>query len=224
MSTTQWKGKFINVNLSQIKIILKKIKAKKTEKKHLHKYVIFVFPEYRDRRQVRIKKSSEHVTLSIYKDDLETNEYRLDIYVRVSSYDKTIDFLQKMGMVNKRHREYYRSTWTWKGVKVQFYTYPGLPTFIRVVATDHNMAKKLLKQLELQFNNAIYYETEVMYAKMFDTTPDKVLDLKEIRFDNIDNIGTYFVREAKRDEYKFQKKTRRRRDFEGRLLVKKNEK
>lgn len=223
MTSTQWKGKFLNVNIPKIKNTLKKIGGKLVHKRALHKYVIFLFPEFHDKRQVRIKKSPDRITLSLYKDLMETGEYKEDVHVRVSSYERMIEFLQKMGMVNKRNREYYRETYVWKKVKIEFYTYPGLETFIRISGADTKIVKELFKKLNLKMNDAVYYETEKMYAKMFDTTPDKILDVKNISFDNIDNVSVYFIREAKREYYQRQEKEtkrqhRRRRNIEGKLI------
>jgi len=107
-------------------------------------------------RMVRIRKMRDQVVVSYkhhQKRELSGTE---EIEFVASDYEKAKQVFAAIGMRVFREQEKKRHSYELTGTKVEFDTWPGIPTYVEIEGEDEEAVRSVSKQLGLDWSRAVF--------------------------------------------------------------------
>lgn len=156
----EFEAKFVNINPKEIEEKLSKMGAAPTEEK-LFRSISFDYPGFpmdKVASWVRLRNEGDRVTLA-YKKRLGVttsngNDSGMEeVQFNVDDFEKTKEFLLKIGMVVKFAQEKKRKTWIKDGVHYDLDTWPKLDTYLEIEASSMEEVDNCAKELGINLEN-----------------------------------------------------------------------
>jgi len=105
---------------------------------------------------VRVRDEGDKITLTYKKTSERTLQGTKEISIIVNDFEKTCEFLEAIGMMEKSYQETKRERWKYKGVEITIDTWPWIPTFIELEGSNEEIVKEVARDLELDWEKAMY--------------------------------------------------------------------
>lgn len=142
----EWR--WVNINIDNIRKLLKKNKAHLVQEKIIMPLITFTHPTgYRD-SYIRIRHEGKHITMTS-KTDLKS-EFVTEYEVIIDSFEQGIKILKSLGCKKKYYVEKLRETWNMPGCKeIVIDSYPGTPEYLEIDAHSVSALKKTANLLGL---------------------------------------------------------------------------
>lgn len=132
----------------------------------LMRRVIFGNDEMDKRRAwLRLRDQGEEVYLT-YKEATAAKSSvasTLEGEVSVGSFEAAWRVLEAIGLKTLRYQENYREEWELDGVRYAIDTWPDIPTFVEVEATDEESVRLGAKRIGLDFEDASFGSVDEVY-------------------------------------------------------------
>ncbi|MDR2063369.1 MAG: MBL fold metallo-hydrolase [Candidatus Nomurabacteria bacterium] len=132
--------------------------------------------------RVRVRDESDRVTMSYKQTADDSLTGTKEICLVVDDYDKAVDFLKQIGMVQKSTEETRRESWTLDGAEIELDEWPWLPAFVEVETENEADMGKIADKLGLKMSEAMHGSVDIVYEKYYAVTCDEVNAWPEIRF------------------------------------------
>jgi adenylate cyclase class 2 len=126
--------------------------------KRLLRNAIFYTLERDDLKYIRVRDDGEETTITykmIHKNNISTTEIEL----RVDSYDKASEILVCSGLEPKRSDEKIRERYTLGSVFLDFDTWPMIPTYLEIEASNEQEILQACQLLDLDFSKRFLGDT-----------------------------------------------------------------
>jgi adenylate cyclase class 2 len=131
---------------------------------------------------VRVRDEGDKITLTYKQTNERTLQGTKEISIIVNDFEKTCKFLEAIGMVEKSYQETKRERWKYKGVEITIDTWPWIPTFVELEGSNEEIVKEVAKDLELDWEKAMYGSVEVIYKIYYDVSEEEINSYPIIKF------------------------------------------
>ena len=182
---TEIEAKFLGINTKEFRKKLVTLGARKEHKEILMKRRTFDDAKKslsKVKGWIRVRDEGNKITLSYKQLNDRTLHGTKEITVVVDNFDNTCDFLKGIGFVEKSYQETKREKWILNDVEVTIDTWPWIPSFVELEASNEKVIKKVAKILDLDWKNALHGSVEVAYQKDYDVTEKEIDSWKAITF------------------------------------------
>jgi adenylate cyclase class 2 len=182
---TEIEAKFINIDKEKL---CQKLIEKGAILEHpeiLMRRKVYDYPDKRLNKiggWVRVRDEGDKITLTYKQTNEKTLQGTKEISIIVNDFEKTCEFLEAIGMVEKSYQETKRERWKYKGVEITIDTWPWIPTFIELEGSNEEIVKEVAKDLELDWEKAIYGSVEAIYKIYYDVSEEEINSYPIIKF------------------------------------------
>ncbi len=164
--------KFLDIVVSEIEDKLQKIGANKVGE-IFYRSISFDYPDYRldtDASWVRLRDDGQLITLAYKKrlgvtGDAGNDTGMEEVEFVVDSFEKTAEFLLKIGLVEKFSQEKRRICWKKGNVEFDIDTWPRIPTYLEIEAPTDAELERAIEELSLDKNDAKRCSATQVYKK-----------------------------------------------------------
>lgn len=136
----------------------------------------------KEKKIVRLRKTREGHFLTYKERALIETSTTIEIEIRVDDEERTIDLLEKLGLVAYRIQEKKRHSFLIDNIKVDIDTWPGIPSYVELEGELEESLLKLAKKLDL--NGEMHIEAAGKILEECYNIP--IHDLKFFTFDKIE--------------------------------------
>ena len=170
---TEFEATFIDVNIDDLRKKLIAMNAKLIRPETLMKRVIFYTPIRMKNSWLRVRDEGDRITMSL-KQILGNNkiEEQKEIELKINNFDEGVNFLKALDAKQKAYHETKRESWEYRGVEIDFDTWPGLDTFIEIEGDSEEAVKGVVADLGLDFSQAIFGSADIIYKKKLNIPVD----------------------------------------------------
>lgn len=185
---TEIESKFLDINVDDLRSLLKENNAKFIHEERSMKRKIFDYSDNRLQKiggWVRVRDEGDKITLS-YKQLIDrTIEGTKEISINVDDFDKACDLLISIGFDSKSYQETKRERWELDGVEVTIDTWPWIPTFLELEGASEEELKKVASKLNIDYNEALHGSVEIAYQKYYNVTDAEIDGWESIVFSDV---------------------------------------
>ena len=164
--------KFLNINPDEIEERLKGLGGKKVFSK-LYRRRVFDYPDLRLNNAgawIRLRDEGEKTILAFKQrigvktnDGVTNDETMEEIEVEVSDFDKTAEFLTKIGLMEKFYQENKRIRYQLNDVEFDIDFWPQLEPYLEIEACSWESVDKAIKLLNLNSEDKKIFSTQQIY-------------------------------------------------------------
>ncbi|OHA91944.1 MAG: hypothetical protein A3J09_00355 [Candidatus Zambryskibacteria bacterium RIFCSPLOWO2_02_FULL_51_21] len=144
--------------------------------------------DYEDRRLekiggwIRVRDEGNKITLTYKQLNDRTLHGTKEVEVIVDDFDKTCELLLAIGLKLRSYQETRREKWKLNGVEITIDTWPWIPTFVEVEATDEASVRKAVELLGFDWSQARHGSVENIYQMHYDFSDEEIDHWESITF------------------------------------------
>lgn len=181
-------AKFINIDISDYRNLLKIHDCKLVHKKRMLKRTVFKRCDDTIKGYARVRDEGDKVTLTskLYRDPKYAEEYEVTIN---ESYDTGIKFMESMGLKITAVQESYREKWSHPlAQEITIDILPGLPPYTEIECETEDNLYKLIELLKLDKKDMRFGSFDKTYNEYYDIECDVINNKTPyLTFDNVIN-------------------------------------
>jgi len=185
--------RFLGVNYDSVRTTLRRAGAKQMHGMQFMKRVIIDYPDQRMQRRkgswafVRLRDEGSKVMLT-YKLIQDNEKYDThEVEVEVSSFDKTIELFEAIGLkvISEQHTR--REVWKLRSVEVSLDDWPWLPPMIELEGPDEARLQEVASVLGFEWSKRIYGNSVIAYRMTYPgmTDQESVRDIEKLTFEEM---------------------------------------
>lgn len=161
----EWEIQVLEVNVSNMRKIIKAHKGKRVHKNIRYERTVFHRCNGKIKGFARVRNEGKDTTMTvkIYKDKKFPEEYEVTIKEDFKTGQK---FLEALNLTTKAYQETYREKWSLpiKGVhEITFDTWPGLPTYMEIDCDNKKTLERVIKIFNPPKDKIVYGPTSRKY-------------------------------------------------------------
>lgn len=182
---TEIEAKWLNVDLDKIREKLADIGAICVNPERLMSRRVFDYPDKHLETiggWVRVRNEGDKTTLSYKQLNDRTLHGTKEVSVLVDDFDKTCNFLTAIGLQSKAFQETKRESWRLGDAEIELDTWPWIPSFVEIEASNESELKSVAEKLGLDYANALHGSVELAYQAVYDVTESEIDNWEEILF------------------------------------------
>jgi adenylate cyclase class 2 len=182
---TEIEAKWLEIDHNEFRSRLKKLGAKQTRPLTQMVRTVFYDAERKMTKigaRVRVRDEGDRITMSYKRTDDATLTGTKEVELVVDDYERAIDFLKQIGMVQKSVEETKRESWELDGAEIDLDEWPWLPPFVEIEAADEKLLVDVVEKLGLDMKNSVSGSVNDIYELYYDVTSDEVNTWSEIKF------------------------------------------
>jgi len=180
-------GKFLEVNINNLRKKLKENNAKKIHKMMLYKrYVFKLFNNQKGYIRTRQENKSVTITIKTYPENSKfANETEIVVN---STLEESRDFLLAQGYQIKAYQETLREKWSLGDcLEIAIDSIPGIPSYVELECKNEKEIKKIAKILELDYSKIEYGAYDKQFMDYYGIKKDDINNaISSLTFKNID--------------------------------------
>jgi len=184
---TEIEAKWLNIDIDEIRGKLKSIGAVCVCPERLMVRRTYDYPDRRLDKiggWIRVRNEGNKTTLSYKQLNDRTLHGTKEVSVSVDDFNRTCSFLDVIGMESKSFQETKRESWKLGNAEIELDTWPWIPSFVEIEASDEIELKAVAEKLGLDYTNALHGSVELAYQDVYDVTEKEIDNWEEILFIN----------------------------------------
>lgn len=124
---------------------------------------------------IRVRDEGDGKVTMSYKEVKEVSVAGMEeVELVVDSYEKAVEFVEKVGFEKKSEQETRREIWEVEGVEVTLDEWPWLPPMVEIEAESEAKLEEVAGLLGFDMSEAMFASVDYVYAKYYDVTTDEV--------------------------------------------------
>lgn len=165
----EYEAKFLDINEEKIKLFLENLGAKKIKPKILLRRSIFENNAIKnDHSWIRLRDEGDKITLTLKQvSDTSTINGTAELEITVDNFEKTAQFLEKIGLIKKRYQENYREEWRLDDIIFDFDTWPDMPILLEIEGPDEFSVKNMAQKLGFDYSTAKFGSVDSIYLERY---------------------------------------------------------
>lgn len=182
---TEIEAKWLNIDISLMRQKLIGIGAQLIAKERLMTRKVYDYPDNRLEKiggWIRVRDEVNKITMSYKQLNDRTINGTKEVTVIVDNFDTTCKFLDSLGMKAKSLQETKRESWKLGNTEIELDTWPWIPSFIEIEASNEEDLKNVARHLDLDYYKALHGSVETAYQAEYDVSEEEIDSWKEIRF------------------------------------------
>jgi len=165
----EYEAKFLDINQDRVKSFLENLGAKKVKEKTLLRRVIFESDiTYDNHSWIRLRDEGNKITLTLKQvSDASTIHGTKELEIIVDNFEKTSQFLEKIGLTKKRYQENYREEWQLNDIIFDFDTWPDMPILLEIEGPNETSIKNVARKLGFDYSTAKFGSIDNIYLERY---------------------------------------------------------
>ena len=199
-------GKFLEINIAELRKKLKANNAKKIHKMMLYKRYVFNLLNG-EKGFIRTREENNSVTITV-KTYPKNSKYALESEISVNAtLEKSRDFLLAQGYKIKAYQETLREKWSLGDcLEIAIDSIPGIPTYVELECKNEKEIKRVAGLLGLDYSKIEYGAFDKQFADYYGLTKEQLNEkVSSLTFKNIDKELSKFIKKNKDLLKKFKK-------------------
>lgn len=171
----EYEATFPKIDKKEVRSLLKKAKASLVQSEVLQKRLNFFTLDDNKNSWIRVRDEGDDNIIMSYKivpDSADNIEEQKEVCVKVESFKKAKNFLISLGFQEKSYQETKRETWNLGKAEVTINEWPFLSPFLEIEANSEKEVKKACKDLNFDYNKALFCNVFLLYSKEYNTPID----------------------------------------------------
>ena len=188
-------GKFLNININELRKKLKLNNAKKIHKMMLYKRYVFHLLSG-EKGYIRTREENNSVTITV-KTYPKTSKFATESEVVVNStLEQSRDFLLAQGYKIKAYQETLREKWSIGDcLEIAIDSIPGIPTYVELECKNEKEIKKIAKLLDLDFSKIEYGAYDKQFVDYYGMKKEDINNnISSLTFKNIDKELSKYIK------------------------------
>jgi adenylate cyclase class IV len=188
-------GKFLEINIADLRKKLKSNKAKRIHKMMLYKRYVFNLLNG-EKGFIRTREENNAVTITV-KTYPKNSKYALESEISVNgTLEQSRDFLLSQGYKIKAYQETLREKWSLAGcLEIAIDSIPGIPTYVELECKNEKEIKRVAGLLGLDYSKIEYGAFDKQFADYYGLTKEQLnQDVRSLTFKNIDKELRKFIK------------------------------
>jgi adenylate cyclase class IV len=188
-------GKFLEINIADLRKKLKSNKAKRIHKMMLYKRYVFNLLNG-EKGFIRTREENNAVTITV-KTYPKNSKYALESEISVNgTLEQSRDFLLSQGYKIKAYQETLREKWSLAGcLEIAIDSIPGIPTYVELECKNEKEIKRVAGRLGLDYSKIEYGAFDKQFADYYGLTKEQLnQDVRSLTFKNIDKELRKFIK------------------------------
>ena len=180
-------GKFLEININDLRKKLKLNNAKKIHKMMLYKRYVFKLLN-NQKGYIRTRQENKSVTITI-KTYPENSKFANETEIVVNStLEESRDFLLAQGYELKAYQETLREKWSLGDcLEIAIDSIPGIPSYVELECKNEKEIKKIAKLLDLDYSKIEYGAYDKQFMDYYGIKKDDINSaISSLTFKNID--------------------------------------
>ena len=191
-------GKFLEINITDLRKRLKANNAKKIHKMMLYKRYVFNLLNG-EKGFIRTREENNAVTITV-KTYPKNSKYALESEISVNgTLEKSRDFLLSQGYKVKAYQETLREKWSLGHcLEIAIDSIPGIPTYVELECKNEKEIKRVAGLLGLDYSKIEYGAFDKQFADYYGLTKEQLNEkVSSLTFKNIDKELSKFIKKNK---------------------------
>jgi adenylate cyclase, class 2 len=176
--TTEFEAKFLDIDKSRMRSLLRSKGAKLIRKEFLQKRLNFHLPDkkrgYYRNAWIRVRDEGDKITLAVKMVLGHRIHDQKEIQVTVDDFKKTTALLEAIGCEKRIFQESKRELWHLGGTEITIDTWPCIKPFIEIEGMSERVVRKVAKILELDYTKAVFGSVGMVYHAKFGIWPEEI--------------------------------------------------
>jgi len=188
-------GKFLEINISDLRKRLKANKAKKIHRMILYKRYVFNLLNG-EKGFIRTREENNAVTITV-KTYPKNSKYALESEISVNgTLEQSRDFLLAQGYKVKAYQETLREKWSLGDcLEIAIDSIPGIPTYVELECKNEKEIKRVAGLLGLDYSKIEYGAFDKQFADYYGLTKEQLNEkVSSLTFKNIDKELSKFIK------------------------------
>jgi adenylate cyclase class IV len=167
-------GKFLEINIADLRKKLKANKAKRIHKMMLYKRYVFNLLNG-EKGFIRTREENNAVTITV-KTYPKNSKYALESEISVNgTLEQSRDFLLSQGYKIKAYQETLREKWSLAGcLEIAIDSIPGIPTYVELECKNEKEIKRVAGLLGLNYSKIEYGAFDKQFADYYGLTKEQL--------------------------------------------------
>ncbi len=191
-------GKFLEINIADLRKRLKANKAKKIHRMILYKRYVFNLLNG-EKGFIRTREENNTVTITV-KTYPKNSKYALESEISVNgTLEQSRDFLLAQGYKVKAYQETLREKWSLGDcLEIAIDSIPGIPTYVELECKNEKEIKRVAGLLGLDYSKIEYGAFDKQFADYYGLTKEQLNEkVSSLTFRNIDKELSKFIKKNK---------------------------
>lgn len=143
---TEYEIKILDINPTELKLTLKKLRAKHIGKYNYRRYI---FSLYKENSWIRLRSDGKQHTLTYKQVITNTIDGVKELEVTVDDFERTKQILIHAGLKQQDYQENSRDLYILDGVEISLDKWPKLPTFAEIEGSNIENVRQMVNKLGL---------------------------------------------------------------------------
>jgi adenylate cyclase class IV len=191
-------GKFLEINIAELRKKLKANNAKKIHKMMLYKRYVFNLLNG-EKGFIRTREENNSVTITV-KTYPKNSKYALESEISVNAtLEQSRDFLLSQGYKVKAYQETLREKWSLGDcLEIAIDSIPGIPTYVELECKNEKEIKRVAGLLGLEYSKIEYGAFDKQFADYYGLTKEQLNEkVSSLTFKNIEKDLIKFIKKNK---------------------------
>ncbi|MCI8309924.1 MAG: CYTH domain-containing protein [Clostridia bacterium] len=174
---TEYEIRILEINKEEIIKSLEKLGAVKKGVYNQKRYVYDLKPIQKN-KWIRLRTNGQVTTLT-YK-DIESNTIggTKELEIQVEDFEKTNEFLEKIGFINRNYQENNRIQYILNGVEIDIDSWPMIPTYLEIEGKNEESVFKVVDLLQIDKSKICELNCNDIYKEIYNIDISKIKELK----------------------------------------------
>ena len=191
----QIEGKFLDININDLRKKLKLNGAKKIHKMMLYRRYVFHLLSG-EKGYIRTRQENKLVTITVKTYPKDSKFAKESEIVVNSTLEESRDFLLAQGYKLKAYQETLREKWSLGDcLEIAIDTIPGIPTYVELECKSEKEIKRVAKLLDLDYSKIEYGAYDKQFVDYYGMKKEDINNLiSSLTFKNIDKELKNYVK------------------------------
>jgi adenylate cyclase class IV len=188
-------GKFLDININDLRKKLKLNGAKKIHKMMLYRRYVFHLLSG-EKGYIRTRQENKLVTITVKTYPKDSKFAKESEIVVNSTLEESRDFLLAQGYKLKAYQETLREKWSLGDcLEIAIDTIPGIPTYVELECKSEKEIKRVAKLLDLDYSKIEYGAYDKQFVDYYGMKKEDINNLiSSLTFKNIDKELKNYVK------------------------------
>jgi adenylate cyclase class IV len=180
-------GKFLNININDLRKKLKLNNAKKIHKMMLYKRYVFHLLSG-EKGYIRTRQENKKVTITVKKYPKDSKFATESEVVIDGTLEQSRDFLLAQGYKLKAYQETLREKWSLgECLEIAIDSVPGIPSYVELECKSEKEIKRVAKLLDLDYSKIEYGAYDKQFVDYYGMLKEDINNaIASLTFRNID--------------------------------------
>ena len=175
---TEYEIRILEINKDEIIKKLEELGATKKGFYEQKRYVYDLKP-IENGKWIRLRTNGKVTTLT-YKDIVSnTIDGTKEVEIEVDDFNKTNEFLEKIGFENRSYQENERISYVLNDIEFDIDSWPMIPTYMEIEGKSEEQVLDMVKILDIDESKVTTLNCDDIYKKFYNIDISKI---KELRF------------------------------------------